>query len=77
MGKVSGRFQGVREIDFVNIKVQELGIFEFRAFLNLGIPVPNPHSPEKGLFNTKARKFEKYKELIEISCFLSQFKKLI
>jgi len=29
--------QGVNETDFVNIKIPQLGIFEFRAFLNMGM----------------------------------------
>jgi hypothetical protein len=29
--------QDVNETDFVNIKVPQLGVFDFRAFLNLGM----------------------------------------
>ena len=35
--KVSVREQGVNETDFVNIKVPQLGIFDFRAFLNIAM----------------------------------------
>ncbi|MCG2829749.1 MAG: hypothetical protein L6302_01720 [Desulfobacteraceae bacterium] len=35
--KVSVREKGVNETDFVNIKVPQLGIFDFRAFLNLSM----------------------------------------
>jgi hypothetical protein len=35
--KVSVREQGVNETDFVNIKVSQLGIFDFRAFLNIAM----------------------------------------
>ena len=35
--KVSVLKQGVNETDFVNIKVPQLGVFDFRAFLNLGM----------------------------------------
>ena len=35
--KVSVQEQGVNETDFVNIKVPQLGIFDFRAFLNIAM----------------------------------------
>ena len=35
--KVSVREQGVNETDFVNIKVPQLGVFDFRAFLNIAM----------------------------------------
>jgi hypothetical protein len=35
--KMSVHEQDVNETDFVNIKVPQLGIFDFRAFLNLGM----------------------------------------
>ena len=35
--KMSVYEQDVHETDFVNIKVPQLGIFDFRAFLNLGM----------------------------------------
>jgi hypothetical protein len=35
--KVSVREQAVNETDFVNIKVPQLGIFDFRAFLNMAM----------------------------------------
>jgi len=35
--KVSVREKGVNETDFVNIKVPQLGIFDFRAFLNISM----------------------------------------
>ena len=35
--KVSVREQCVNETDFVNIKVPQLGVFDFRAFLNIAM----------------------------------------
>ncbi len=35
--KMSVREQGVNETDFVNIKVPQLGVFDFRAFLNIAM----------------------------------------
>ena len=35
--KVFVREQGVNETDFVNIKAPQLGIFDFRAFLNIAM----------------------------------------
>lgn len=35
--KVSLQEQGVNETDFVNIKVPQLGVFDFRAFLNIAM----------------------------------------
>jgi hypothetical protein len=35
--KLTAKWSDVREIDFPNIKAPQLGVFDFRAFLNLGM----------------------------------------